>query len=406
MLEEHIPPFLKHLKELRYACISIQMSKVATTQFVIYLEGRVRDPQHITRGHLKGYLTILGKVFAHFRERPMPAGYEKRLQGALHLFIQYLHDQGLRTQIVLPHKQDFRAVPGHEQTLTAYETFLKDQRGLAPCTVETYLDHAARLCAWMVKSHAGDWNHVSPKALYDHLLQQARTLGHLSLHNAQTALRSFFRYLSLTGACTKDLAAYLVSYRTYSLSRVPKTVSLHNLEKLFQDVRGNSHRDLRDRAVLLLLTLYGLRIGEIVRLKMEDVDWREERLMIRHRKAGRDLALPLHPAVARALFEYVENARPRGTPYREVFLTRKRPGPYPDGSSLGMTLRERFQRLSLDIHPHALRHTLASRLINNNCPPEWIQILLGHQDFASTQIYAKVDLAHLSEVAQVEGIET
>jgi integrase/recombinase XerC len=56
-------------------------------------------------------------------------------------------------------------------------------------------------------------------------------------------------------------------------------------------------------------------------------------------------------------------------------------------------------KLGLRLHPHALRHTLASHLINNDCPPEWIQVLLGHANFASTQLYAKVDMAHLREVA-------
>jgi site-specific recombinase XerD len=404
MLEEHLVPFLEWLKERRYSAMSRRLCRAASHEFTIYLEGRVQRPEEISIEHLRGYLGIRAKLFPNFWKRPMLPDYQARLAAGLTLFLRYLAQRGIRTGIPIPEKQDLRAVPGYEELLTEYERFLRDHRGLQPRTIETYLDHVARLCRWMHRLQSGSWDDLTPKILYEHLRAQAKTLGHVSLQNAQTALRSFFRFLRIKGKCSKELDLYLIRYRTYRLSRVPRTVALTDLYRLFEDLQGDSPPAIRDRAVFLLLALYGLRIGEVARLQMDDVSWREQKLVVRHRKAGRDLILPLHPAIARALAEYVEKIRPRGTPYREIFLSKRPPHPYPRGSNLAMTLRERLLKLGLRVNPHAFRHTLASQLINNNCPPEWIQILLGHADFASTQTYAKIDLTHLREVAENDTI--
>jgi site-specific recombinase XerD len=405
MFEEHIVPFLERLRERYYARMTIRICRAVTQEFLIFLEGRVTRPEEISIDHLKAYLGVRARLFPHQWRRPMLPDYQERLADALNLFLRYLAEQGVRTGIPMRERQDLRAVPGYETLLADYQRFLRDHRGLQPGTIDTYLDHAARLCRAMVKSRTKRWEDLTPKRLYDHLRSQARRLGHVSLQNAQTALRSFFRFLHITGQCTKALDLYLVRYRTYRLSRVPRAVPLDDLYRIFEDVKGSSPADIRDRAVLLLLTLYGLRIGEIVRLKMDDVSWREQKFIVRRRKAGRDLVLPLHPAVARALWEYVDRVRPRGTPYREIFLSKRAPHPYPRGSNLAMTLRGRLHKLGCDFHPHAFRHALASQLINNNCPPEWIQQLLGHAQFVSTQVYAKVDLVHLREVAENDAVE-
>jgi len=406
MLEEHLPPFYKFLEERRYSRMCRQIARTVTQEFMIYVEGRVQRPEEISIDHLRGYLGIRAKLFPLFWRRPMLPDYQERLTAGLTTFLRYLAERGIRTGIPFFEKQDLRAVPGYEELLAEYERFLRDHRGLQPETIATYLDHAARLCRWMVECRTRSWDDLSPKILYDHLRSQAKTLGHVSLGNAQSALRSFFRFLRITRKCSKDLGLYLIRYRTYRLSRVPRTVSVDDLYRLFEDVKGDSLTAIRDRAILLLITLYGLRIGEVARLEMDDVCWREKKLVVRRRKAGRDLVLPLLTPISRALAEYVEKVRPRGTPYREIFLSRRLPHPYPSGSSLATTLQQRFFKLDLQLHPHAFRHTLASQLFNNDCPPEWVMVLLGHADFASTQVYAKVDMTHLREVADNDAVDS
>ncbi len=404
MLEEHIPGFLTFLKDRRYACSTIVRYRAVACELAIYLDGRVASPEEITSEHVQAYAEVRSRISQELWKRPLVPSYPKGVVFFLAPFLDYLRSQGIRLGIPIRETHDPRAVTGHEQTLAAYERFLRDDRGLSLGTVRNYVEPASRLCQSMVETHTEAWDDLTADFLYEHLREQARHLRHSSFRVAETALRSFFRFLRLTERTHRDLDSFLIRYRTYSLSRVPRPVSLDDVQRIFDDVKTDTPSNIRDRAILLLLTLYGLRIGEVARLCMEDVRWSSEQIVIRRRKAGRDLVLPLHPAVARALLQYVETFRPRGIPYREVFITRRFPHPYRCGALLADLLRHRLRKLGIDTHPHAFRHAFATRLINNDCPPEWIQILLGHRRFASTLVYAKVDLTHLREVADNDGV--
>lgn len=404
MLEEHIPGFLTFLKDRRYACSTIVRYRAVACEFAIYLAGRVASSEEITSEHVQAYAEVRSRISHELWKRPLLPRYAKGVVVFLAPFLDYLRSQGIRMGIPIREAPDPRAVTGHEQTLAAYERFLRDDRGLSLGTVRNYLEPASRLCQSMVETHTESWDDLTADFLYEHLRGQARELRHSSFRVAETALRSFFRFLRLTERTRRDLDAFLIRYRNYSLSRVPRAVSIEDIQRVFDDLKTDTPSNIRDRAIFLLLTLYGLRIGEVARLCMEDVRWRCEQIVIRRRKAGRDLVLPLHPAVAHALLQHVDTSRPRGTPYREVFLTRYFPHPYRCGSLLGDVVQARLRKLGLNTHPHAFRHALATRLINNDCPPEWIQILLGHRRFASTLVYAKVDLAHLREVSDNDGV--
>jgi len=406
MLEEHLLPFLALLRERRYGIATIRTCRKVVCEFLVFLEGRIGRPEEITLDHWLGYFGIRSRLSSHLRERTLAPGYEKQCRNDLNLFLRYLVTKGIQTKIPLRQKKDLRAVPGYEDLLTRYERFLREHRGLKFKTINRLVDDANRLCRKMVETKVESWDALTPDVLYEHLRAEAQKLGYVALSHAQSALRSFFRFLRLSGECQKELDRYLVRSRKFRLSRIPPTVPLEDLERAFDDMKENTRMDIRDRAVLLLLTLYGLRPIEIARLKMDDVAWREGKIVFQNRKAGRDLFLPLYPAVARAPLEYVDQVRPRGTPYREIFLIKWPPHhPFRIGHDVVSPLQDRLERLGLHFRPYDLRHTLATRLINNDCPPEWIQRLLGHARFESTRVYAKVDMAHLREVAENDAVD-
>lgn len=406
MLEAYIPSFLDHLRERGHARPTIDAYRGAARSFSRYLVLRQIRPADLAPTHLQGYVRFHVRRFARARGRPMSPYYRERWVSAVHPFLRYLGRQGvIPAQAFFPPRADPRQAPGHEAVLAEYRDFLHLHRGLAPVSIDKYLWHVARFCRHLGPLAAGGWDALSSENIYDHLAEAAGHLGSRSIRDLQSTLRRFFRFLQLTGKCRKDWGACLVPFRTFELSSVPKTVPRDELRRVLADVQGDSHRDLRDRAILLLLAHYGLRIGEVARLRLEDVDWRAQRLMIRRRKGGRDLALPLLAPVAQALARYLLEARPKGTSHRQIFLSRYLPHPYPAGSNLGMTLGWRLSKLGVTWRAHALRHTLAGGLLSADCPPEWIQLLLGHARFDSTRIYAKVDLVHLREVAANDGVD-
>ncbi len=404
MLEEHLPAFLEHLRDSRYGAGTIAHAGRVARPFLAYAGTRVRRPEEIGPGLAASYLRLRARLFRARRRRPMGAGRRAQLHMALAQLLRYLALCGLCPRAVRPRRRDPCAVPGHEQLLAEYAQFLRVHRGLAPGTIEGYLDTAARLCR-ACGPGAGSWDGLSPVRLYDHLLARARGRSPRTLQIAYSALRSLFRFLRLTGRATKPLERFFVRARVAPRRRLPTRLSEAELYRLADAVRGDSPRLLLDRAVILLLVFYGLRVGEVARLALDDVHWRAGELWIRRRKGGRDLVLPLVPAVAEALAAYIARARPRGTPHREVFLCQVGPHPYLRGSNLARGVTRQLRRAGIRLRLHALRHTLATRLINSDCPPAWIQLLLGHAHPDSTRVYAQVDLAHLAEVAHNEVLD-
>mgnify|MGYP000953390417 CR=1 FL=1 len=155
---------------------------------------------------------------------------------------------------------------------------------------------------------------------------------------------------------------------------------------------------------LLLLATYGLRVGEVARMSLDDIDWRHDRLTIPLRKADQSLVLPLTVEVGEAIITYVRETRPRVS-HRQVFLEIRRP--YRAFNAVACTgLRAIVKKWMLlagidesRAFPHALRHSLASRMLQQGQPMKAIADVLGHASLRTTAIYAKVDIDHLRGVA-------
>jgi site-specific recombinase XerD len=404
MLEEHIEPFASMLRTQHYRPETVTLYLRLSRDFLAYVTRRAFTPADLDVGYARAYLARRQRVFDALHAHPMHPSYLRILRAALNRFLRYLACTGACPNLSLAERTDLRSVPGHQALLGKYEQYLLVHRGLAAATVHQYLDHASGLCRLRGAATGSPWDDLPPRLLYTYLLNLARTRTHDSLRSAISALRSFFRFLHITGQCARRLELYFVPYRAYTRSRLPAIVSTEDLYRIFETVRGNSPREIAHRAVLLLLTLHGLRAGEVAHLRLEDIHWRQQAVVVRRRKCGRDLLLPLHPAAASALAQYLREVRPRGTPYREVFLTRlPPPRPYPLGGALTEAIVWHLRKHGIRLRPHGLRHALATRLLNHDCPPEWIQLLLGHATFDSTRVYARTDLAHLRQVAEEEG---
>jgi len=370
MLREELPAFFAYLRKARYSAQTLARGRIVFRRFVAYAEARVRRPEEIGPEHAVAYLRLLDRRFRARHGRPMGAARRASLTLSLGQVLRYLALRGLCPRGARPRRRDPCAVPGHERLLGDYERYLRVHRGLAGGTIEGYLDEAGRLCRACGPAD-GVWDALSPVRLYEHLETRARGRAPHSVSITYTALRSFFRFLRLTGRSAKPLERFFVRARVAPRCRLPERLSTEEIYRLATAVRGDSPRRLLDRAVILLLVFYGLRVGEVARLVLADVRWRAQELWIRRRKGGRDLVLPLHPAVAEALATYIARARPQGTPYREVFLCQVDPHPYLRGSNIARGITRQLRRDGIRLRLHALRHTPATRLVNADCPPAW-----------------------------------
>jgi integrase/recombinase XerD len=158
----------------------------------------------------------------------------------------------------------------------------------------------------------------------------------------------------------------------------------------------------RDYAILMLLASYGLRAGEIIRLRLDDIDWKHEALHVRHSKTGAHSELPLLRTPGEAILNYLQKARPEST-HREVFLRVRAPyRAFKSGTSLCSVVRARLTAAGVvpqgKSGPHAFRHARAMSLLRASVPMKTLGDVLGHRSSRSTGVYLKLATEDLRAV--------
>jgi integrase len=164
--------------------------------------------------------------------------------------------------------------------------------------------------------------------------------------------------------------------------------------------------------MMMLLATYGLRGIEVIRLRLDNIDWRKQLLHIRRRKAGNNTSYPLDPSVAAAVVAYLRHSRPTGTQshplaHREVFLSARPPfGPLQYTANLGVRVRHYIGEAAVTIDrpgTHTFRYSCAQRLLDGGSPLKVVGDYLGHNHPDSTQRYTKIAIEQLRDVARGDG---
>lgn len=290
-----------------------------------------------------------------------------------------------------------------------YETWLRDERGLADATIDALLQEARRFLEWQ----SGRGGAVGLRALSVRdidLYMDVRTPGlrRISLARAAAWLRSLLRYLHRTGRIPTDLTPYVIGPMLYAYENVPSTLDSSQIAAVLAITKKDSSpKGLRDYAILQLLAIYGLRQGEICRLRLEDIDWRAESLRIRHTKTNACSYMPLLTPVGEALLDYLRLGRPQvGT--REIFV--RSCAPYTFMQNLYGMVQRRLSAAGVTPPgkrgPHIFRHARAVELLRASVPQKIIGDVLGHRSTESTNAYLKLATEDLRAVAlDVPGLE-
>jgi site-specific recombinase XerD len=217
-----------------------------------------------------------------------------------------------------------------------------------------------------------------------------------------SALRGFLRFLFFRGDINSDLAACVPTVADWRLSELPTSLAPEKVELLLHNCDRRTAIGKRDYAVLLLLARLGLRAGEIVAMTLDDINWEAGVVTIRGKGVRRD-QLPIPQDVGEALVAYLRHGRPPCAT-RRIFIRAKAPCRGFSGSTaIGNIVRRALKGAQLDPirkGAHLLRHSLATKMLGQGAHLAEIGEVLRHSTTNTTQIYAKVDLAALSELAQ------
>jgi integrase/recombinase XerD len=194
----------------------------------------------------------------------------------------------------------------------------------------------------------------------------------------------------------------------YQFEDLPDGPTREQVAALLRSVTGKSIASLRAKALLSIFAVYGLRSGEVSRLRLDDFDWREETFLVDHSKRGGIKKYPLQHDVGDAILEYIERARPR-VAVRNVFLTLTPPYRAVEPTVLSHLISKRIRKAGICCRhngPHSLRHACATRLLEDGATFKEIGDFLGHRGSSAAGIYAKVNLTMLRQVADfaLEGL--
>lgn len=217
-----------------------------------------------------------------------------------------------------------------------------------------------------------------------------------------SSLRGFLKFLRLTGRIRRDLAACVVAPRYRTDEHPPRALPWESVQKILRSIPRGQRVGRRDYALFLLLATYGLGAGEVVRLRLEDIDWRAGVLRARRPKTGASMELPLLPPVARAVADYLRHGRPQNTTTREVFVTLGLPHHALTSSALRHQARKYATRAGVSVTPlgaHVFRHSHATRQVDAGVPLKIVGDILGHRRPSSTSVYVRVALRRLRTVA-------
>jgi site-specific recombinase XerD len=293
----------------------------------------------------------------------------------------------------------------YDGMLADFRRYMDQERGLSPTTIE-HRCCSVRLFLERLLEGKRSLETVSVPDV-DALLTQKVNNEHyarISIRGYASSLRSFFRYAEMRGWCPTGLATSIMAPRVFQHETLPSGPSWDIVQDIVAATVGDNPTTIRDHALLMLFAVYGVRSGEVARLRLTDIDWQRDTIVFTRSKTSGSHSFPLQPSVGAAIIRYLREARPK-SPRREVFLTMHAPiGPLSHGAMWAVVSRRlRKRTLSLRHYgPHSLRHACATHLINQGLSLKEIGDHLGHRDVEATRIYAKVDLVGLREVASFD----
>lgn len=289
-----------------------------------------------------------------------------------------------------------------DSLLVEFAEHQRRHRGTTEGTIAKQLDHAAAFLAFLHRRR----RHLDRVELCDvdaFVVLSRQCYARTTVADMCSSLRAFLRFLCATHRLQFDLAPSVAAPVIRRGARLPRALPWSAVARILRSVDRSTRSGRRDLALLLLMATYGMGAAEAITLKLGDIDWRAGTLRVTRPKTGVPILLPLLPPVARALVAYLRHGRPPVSCASNVFLSTKAPyGPLTASSAVRHILvkHARAEGISASyLGAHVLRHSHATRQINEGAPPKVVADILGHRRPESTSVYVRVALDRLRQVA-------
>lgn len=288
-----------------------------------------------------------------------------------------------------------------------YDAYSLRVRNTAPESVKArrlYLDRAVELLS--VEESAESLFAVAPNDLMAAVTDySAIHQGEGSRRYFQYALRALLKFCYLQGFTDSDLSGWVPSRRRIRLASIPKAIPDDMIVRLKASISPDSLNGRRDAAIIAILAAYGVRGIQVRKLQLSDIDWDTDLISFPACKRGKPIIQSLSAEVGNRLADYLRLERPAITGRPEVFVSHKEPYlPFTSSGPFSRLVARRFKEARIQLPEgvscgtHGFRHAFASRLCGK-IPFKHISDMLGHRDYSSVQIYAKINFDDLAQTA-------
>jgi len=318
------------------------------------------------------------------------------IESTVRSVIDYLSQLGVVTSAAFPSDATIPPV------LQQYLDYLRGERNLAHSTIKAH-----RACIGPFLEELGEplterIAELSPQQVLEFFTRHTCNRASSLPRRLQGILRSFLRFCRQQGYLERDLTWAIPPIHSYQLAGVPRAISEDEARKTLAGIDRTTPLGRRDFAIIMLLHTYGVRGGQVRALRLQDIEWRDNRIRFPAAKGGKEIVVPLTDEVGDSLLDYLRHAR-APAPYPEVFLIAQAPcRPLRSPSAVSVLVAKHLRQAQVSSVPragsHVFRHGFATRMLQHGQSLKTIADLLGHRHLNSTFIYTKVDLNTLHQL--------
>ena len=283
-----------------------------------------------------------------------------------------------------------------QSEIAKIDAFLGTLQHLSGHTRKAYAGDLAFFLDYCKQLDVNGWQELDGRQVRGYVTQRHRQgIGGRSLRRNLSSVRAFYKYLLTRGEVSQNPAEGITTPRTEK--RLPKTLDVEQSARLVE-IKGDGELAVRDRAILELMYSSGLRLAECVGLDLYSVDIRDALVTVRG-KGNKTRKVPVGKYALDAVSAWLK-VRPQLAKLEETALFVSTRGNRLSTRSVQQRMRHWALKQGLDthVHPHMLRHSFATHMLESSGDLRAVQELLGHADISTTQIYTNLDFQHLAGV--------
>ena len=281
-----------------------------------------------------------------------------------------------------------------------YLTYCKDIRQNKERTHKAKKDYLLRTLSYFYQNNINNLNELKSEHITN-FVNEVINKGNVSKRRIFYILRDFLNYLFIEGILKEDLSIYVPKIRSKGKRKLPTYLSVNDVEKLLESIPKERKVDIRNYTIILIAARLGLRVSDILNIKLKDIDWVNYKLNVIQPKTNNLNILPLSKEVGWTIIDYIKNSRPK---CNNEYLFVKMKYPFEKMEQFSC-FHKYFEKANIEVNTgnkkgiHNLRHSFATKMLDSDIPIHIISSVLGHADINTTSsTYIKIDLKNLKKV--------